>query len=76
VGGRASGRDEGVDVVVYAHSIDFGAKGYGNLVQLAAIQHEVAQRLARPVGKLTFVITSGHIYDTELTYMRGVLAAV
>jgi thymidylate synthase len=68
--------DEAVDLVVYAHSIDFGAKGYGNLVQLAAIQHEVAQRLARPVGSLTFVIKSAHVYDTELAYMRGVLAAV
>jgi thymidylate synthase len=68
--------DDAVDLVVYAHSIDFGAKGYGNLVQLAAIQHEVAQRLARPVGSLTFVIKSAHVYDTELAYMRGVLAAV
>jgi thymidylate synthase len=68
--------DEAVDLVVYAHSIDFGAKGYGNLVQLAAIQHQVAQRLARPVGSLTFVIKSAHVYDTELAYMRGVLAAV
>lgn len=68
--------DEAVNLVVYAHSIDFGAKGYGNLVQLAAIQHQVAQRLARPVGSLTFVIKSAHVYDTELAYMRGVLAAV
>jgi thymidylate synthase len=64
-----------VELVVYAHSIDFGAKGYGNLVQLAAIQHEVAQRLGRPVGSLTFIVKSAHVYDTELTYMSGVLAA-
>jgi thymidylate synthase len=63
-----------VDLVVYAHSIDFGAKGYGNLVQLAAIQHEVAQRLARPVGALTFIIKSAHVYDTERAYMDGVLS--
>jgi thymidylate synthase len=61
-----------LDLVVYAHSIDFGAKGYGNLVQLAAIQHEVAQRLAVPVGSLSFIIKSAHIYDTELEYMRGI----
>jgi thymidylate synthase len=67
---------EAVELVVYAHSIDFGAKGYGNLVQLAAIQHEVAQRLARPVGRLSFIIKSAHVYDTELAYMRGVLAGV
>jgi thymidylate synthase len=64
-----------VELVVYAHSIDFGAKGYGNLVQLAAIQHEVAQRLGRPVGSLTFIIKSAHVYDTEREYMNGVLAA-
>jgi thymidylate synthase len=63
-----------VDLVVYAHSIDFGAKGYGNLVQLASIQHEVAQRLARPVGSLSFIIKSAHVYDTERAYMDGVLA--
>jgi thymidylate synthase len=65
-----------VDLVVYAHSIDFGAKGYGNLVQLAAIQHDVAQRLARPVGSLSFIIKSAHVYDSDEAYMRGVLAAV
>jgi hypothetical protein len=26
-----------LEVVVYAHSIDFGTKGYGNLVELAAL---------------------------------------
>lgn len=65
-----------VDLVVYAHSIDFGAKGYGNLVQLAAIQADVAARLERPVGSLTFIIKSAHVYDTESVYMHGVLAAV
>jgi thymidylate synthase len=61
-----------LDLVVYAHSIDFGAKGYGNLVQLAAIQHEIARRLAAPVGSLSFIIKSAHIYDTELEYMQNV----
>jgi thymidylate synthase len=65
-----------LDLVVYAHSIDFGAKGYGNLVQLAAIQHEIARRLAAPVGSLSFIIKSAHIYDTELEYMRGALDPV
>ena len=67
---------DAVELVVYAHSIDFGAKGYGNLVQLASIQHEVAQRLARPVGSMSFIVKSAHVYDSELTYMQEVLAAV
>lgn len=63
-----------VDLVVYAHSIDFGAKGYGNLVQLAALQHHVAAELGRPVGALSFIVKSAHVYETEFAFMRGVLA--
>jgi hypothetical protein len=36
-----------VELVGYAHSIDFGAKGYGNLVELAALQQHVAGQLGR-----------------------------
>ena len=64
-----------VDLVVYAHSIDFGSKGYGNLVQLADLQQRVAGALGLPVGTLTFIVKSAHVYATEYDYMRGVLAA-
>jgi len=64
----------GVDLVVYAHSIDFGSKGYGNLVQLAELQRTVASALGLPVGTLTFIVKSAHVYETEFDYMRGVLA--
>lgn len=66
--------DGAVDLVVYAHSIDFGSKGYGNLVQLADLQQRVAASLGRPVGTLTFIVKSAHIYATEYEYMRGVIA--
>lgn len=66
--------EHAVDLVVYAHSIDFGSKGYGNLVQLAELQHRVAAALGRPVGSLTFIVKSAHVYETEFEYMRGVLA--
>jgi thymidylate synthase len=66
--------DAAVEQVVYAHSIDFGAKGYANLVQLAELQHHVAARLGRPAGRLTFVVKSAHVYDTESEWMRSVLA--
>jgi hypothetical protein len=37
--------------ILTAHSIDFGAKGYGNLVELASLQQHVADRPAgRPGG--------------------------
>jgi thymidylate synthase len=63
-----------VDLVVYAHSIDFGAKGYANLIQLAELQTQVATRLEREAGALTMIVKSAHIYDTDLAYMSGVLA--
>ena len=45
-------RDGEVELVVYAHSIDFGAKGYGNLVELAFLQEHVARELSRDLGRL------------------------
>jgi thymidylate synthase len=65
--------DGALELAVYAHSIDFGAKGYANLVQLAQLQHTVATALAVPVGRLTMIIKSAHVYDTELEYMITVL---
>ncbi len=69
-------RDGALEQVVYAHSIDFGAKGYGNLVELAWLQEHIASELETPVGRLDFIVKSAHIYDTELAYMNGVLAQV
>jgi thymidylate synthase len=68
-------RGGAVELVVYAHSIDFGAKGYGNVTELALLQHTVAQALGRPVAALRFAIKSAHVYDTDREYMRAVLAA-
>ena len=66
-------RDDALELVVYAHSIDFGAKGYANLVQLADIQHDVAAELGVPIGSLSFIVKSAHIYEPQFGYMRGVL---
>jgi thymidylate synthase len=62
-----------VELVVYAHSIDFGAKGYGNLVELAALQRHVAVALGLPAGRLLMTVKSAHVYETELDYITGVL---
>jgi thymidylate synthase len=64
-----------VQLGVYAHGIDFGTKGYANLVELAALHHHVAEALAKPVGTFTFTIKSAHIYDTEVDLMRRTCAA-
>lgn len=58
----------------YAHSIDFGAKGYGNLVELASLQRHVADALGLPVGRLLMIVKSAHVYETELAYVTDVLA--
>ena len=66
--------DGAVELVVYAHSIDFGAKGYGNLVELASLQRHVADALGVPVGGLMMIVKSAHVYETELEYVTSVLA--
>lgn len=66
--------EEAVDLVVYAHSIDFGAKGYANLIQLAELQSDLASELGRAPGRLTLIVKSAHIYDTEAAFMRRALA--
>jgi len=62
-----------VELVAYCHSIDFGAKGYANLVELAALQERVAGELGRPAGRLIMVVKSAHVYDSEFEYVRGVV---
>jgi thymidylate synthase len=57
---------------VYAHSIDFGTKGYANLVELAALQMRVAKDLRVQIGQLTMSVKSAHIYQTEVDIMRRI----
>jgi thymidylate synthase len=64
-----------LQLAVYAHSIDFGTKGYANLVELAALQTHVASDLGVGVGTLTMTVKSAHIYQTELDLMRRTIAA-
>jgi len=65
---------DALELVVYAHSIDFGSKGYANLLEIAAIQHQVARELVRGVGSLTVVVKSAHVYDSDAEYVSSVLA--
>jgi thymidylate synthase len=65
--------DGALELAVYAHSIDFGAKGYGNLVELAALQQHVASALNAPLGRLLMIVKSAHVYATETAYMRDIL---
>jgi len=65
--------DDSLHLVVYAHSIDFGAKGFANLLELAAIQQQVAFDLDRPIGTLTMIVKSSHVYDSDARYLSSVL---
>jgi thymidylate synthase len=64
-----------LQLAVYAHGIDFGTKGYANLVELAALQTRVASDLDVGVGTLTLTVKSAHIYQTELDQMGRIIAA-
>jgi thymidylate synthase len=64
-----------LELVVYAHSIDFGKKGFGNLAQLAELQRDVAERLHAPIGPLVMIVKSATIYHTEVELMSEVIAA-
>jgi thymidylate synthase len=63
-----------LELVVYAHSLDFGKKAYGNLVELARLQREVADGVGVPVGALVVHAKSAHVYEPELEWMRHVAA--
>jgi thymidylate synthase len=62
-------RDGAVELIVYAHSLDFGKKAYGNLVELAALQAHVASELGVVVGRLVLHVKTAHVYEPELTLM-------
>ena len=63
-----------LELVVTAHSIDLATKGYANLVELAAIQRRVAESLSVQVGRLILRISSAHLYERDLGFVRSVLA--
>jgi thymidylate synthase len=66
--------DGAVELVVYAHSLDFGKKAYGNLVELARLQEHVAAELGAPVGRLVVHVKSAHVYEPEQALMARLVA--
>jgi thymidylate synthase len=65
-----------VELVVYAHSLDFGKKAYGNLVELAHLQEHVARELGLPVGRLVVHAKSAHVYEPEWELMERLAGRV
>src|ERR1035438_6415678 len=66
--------NDSLELIVTAHSIDFGTKGYANLLELAGIQLRVSASLRVPVGPMLFRVTSAHVYDQDLGAVRTILA--
>jgi thymidylate synthase len=63
-----------LELVAYAHSLDFGKKAYGNLVELARLQERVAAELDAPVGRLVVHVKSAHVYEPEQALMTRLVA--
>jgi thymidylate synthase len=66
--------DGPVELVTYAHSLDFGKKAYGNLVELARLQQRVAEGVGAGVGRLVLHAKSVHVYEPEWEPMRELVA--
>jgi thymidylate synthase len=66
--------DGAVELLVYAHSLDFGKKAYGNLVELARLQHRIAGELGAPIGRLVIHVKSAHVYESEQGQMERLVA--
>jgi len=64
---------EELELIVYAHSLDFGKKAYGNLIELATLQKTVAEKVGCPAGKLVIYVKTAHIYEPEWDYMRELI---
>ena len=58
-----------LELVVYAHSLDFGKKAYGNLVELARLQERVASEVGVLLGRLVIHAKSAHVYELEWKLM-------
>jgi len=69
-------RDGAVELVVYAHSLDFGKKAYGNLVELARLQQRVGAELGVATGALVVHAKSAHVYEPEWSAMAAIADAV
>jgi thymidylate synthase len=62
-----------LELVVYAHSLDFGKKAYGNLIELTHLAEHVANELGVPVGALVVHAKSAHIYEPEWAAMADLV---
>ena len=65
--------DDALELVAYAHSLDFGKKAYGNLVELARLQRKVGEAVNAPVGLLVVHAKSAHLYAADYERVGEIL---
>jgi thymidylate synthase len=65
-----------LELAVFAHSIDFGTKGFANLVELAYLQQHVAEEISSNVGPLTMIVKSAHLYESDVNFMNDLLSSM
>ena len=65
-----------LELAVFAHGIDFGTKGFANLVELAYLQQHVADEISSNVGPLTMIVKSAHVYESDVDYMNDMLSSI
>lgn len=65
-----------LELVVFAHSIDFGTKGFANMVELAYLQQRVAKMISSDIGSLTMIVKSAHVYESDVDDLNGVLSSI
>lgn len=66
--------NEKLDLYVYARAIDFGNKGYANIISLSEIMNEVSTAINKQNGNLNIIMKSAHIYYSELEKMKEMVA--
>lgn len=66
--------DHRLHLIAYCRALDFGKKAYVNMMMLAEIQKHVAEETNCPLGTLTLVMKSAHVYETEYERVLSMIA--
>ena len=65
--------DGQLSVYVYARALDFGKKGYANLICIQKILKNIAKELDCDVGTIHLICKSAHVYDDSYSTVNNIL---
>lgn len=68
-------RDGQLQLACFFRSQDAGSKLYADILALGDLLHDVARRVGCPPGRLLIFVVSSHIYETDESRVREILAA-